>query len=131
MLRVKTFVAPSPGRGLGLFAAEPIKAGTVTWKYDADYDPSFTAQQLAALPIWMRHVLVKYGYFDQGGTRLVVPLDDLRFINHSEFGYNIDSEPDRDVARRDLAVGEELLCNYRHYEPNYFERRGIDPAEWV
>ncbi len=32
MLRVRTYLAPSPIEGIGLFAAEPIPRGTLIWK---------------------------------------------------------------------------------------------------
>lgn len=41
MLNVKASVKPSPINGLGLFADEDIKKGTITWKYNPRFDISF------------------------------------------------------------------------------------------
>lgn len=131
MLRVKTFVSSSLGRDLGLFAIDRIPSGTVTWTYDADFDRSFSMGSIDSLPAFSREVFLKYGYFDYSLNRLVVPIDDLRFINHSEKLFNIRSTPAMDVACKDIAAGEELLCNYRDYEHDYFERRLIDTSDWI
>lgn len=131
LLRVRTFVAPSPGRGLGLFAQDAIPSGTVTWKYDSELDPCFEIDFVEALPDHSRSVIFKYGYFDLFLSKFVVPIDDLRFINHSALNRNIQSSPEMDVACKDIDAGEELLCNYRDYESDYFERRNLDPASWL
>ena len=131
MLRVKTFVSTSPGRGLGLFSAQLIEPDTITWEYDPEFDLSFSREQIDSLPEMNRAILLKYGYFDDDLHRLVLPCDDLRFINHSDKGFNIGSSPRMDVAIGLIAERDELLCNYLSYEDSYFDRRKIDPSGWL
>ena len=61
MLRVKTFVSTSPGRGLGLFSAQLIEPDTITWEYDPEFDLSFSREQIDSLPEMNRAILLKYG----------------------------------------------------------------------
>ena len=112
MLRVKTEVRPSPIQGLGLFAAESIQAGTVTWLFDPDFDPTFSIEQVNLLPDFVKAKFLTWAYFDTTLMRLVLPIDDLRYINHSSADFNIHSTPSQDVAERLILAGEELLCDY-------------------
>jgi len=125
MLRLKTFIAASSISGIGLFAGQVIRAGTVTWEYDAEFDSAFTAQVLQRMPEVCREDFLKYAYFDHVRDRFVLCCDNQRFINHSA-DPNIISTPDRDTAARDIAHGEELTCDYSLYEHDWFERRGVD-----
>ena len=131
MLRVKTFIAISPGIGLGLFAAQHIPIGTVTWRYDPKIDYTVAPDAFDRLDELTKAFLIKFAYFDHALDRYILPLDDQRFINHSEKLFNIRSQTDIDVAWHEIKHGEELLCDYRHFEIDYFERRGIDPSGWV
>ena len=47
---VKTRVAPSGIHGNGLFAAEPIPAGTPIWRFAAGFDQEFTPAFWSGLP---------------------------------------------------------------------------------
>jgi len=127
MLRVRTEVKPSKISGLGLFAAEFIAKGKVTWVFDGGIDMQISRATLDRLPSLERNFLVRYGFFSQDGNTLFYLADDLRFINHS-FDPNIQSAPFEDRALRDIGVGEEMLCDYRGFEPDWFERSGLDPS---
>ena len=50
MMLVKTRVAPSGIHGNGLFAAEPIPAGTPIWRFAAGFDQEFTPAFWSGLP---------------------------------------------------------------------------------
>ena len=130
MLKVKTYVGMSPGRGLGLFAAQQIAPGTKTWEYNSEFDESFSQEQVDLLPDFAKASFIKYAYFDSEINRFIMPVDDLRFINHSEADFNIKSSPRADIAMRLIAEYEELFCNYLNYEENYFERRNLDRSVW-
>ena len=130
MLRVKTAVRPSSIHGLGLFAVEPIQAGTVTWLFDPDFDPTFSMEQVNLLPEIGKVKFWTWAYLDTALMRLVLPIDDLRYINHSSSDFNIRSTPSHDVAARLILPDEELLCDYSHFETGYFERRGFERASW-
>jgi hypothetical protein len=131
MLRIKTVLKPSGMHGIGLFADQYIKEGATTWEYDPRLDISFTFEDFEKLPQQYKNIFLKYGYYDYLLELFIVCTDDQRFINHSSRHYNIISSPDRDVACRDIKPGEELLCNYNHYEPNWFEKRGLIERDFV
>ena len=55
--------------------------------------------------------------------------DDQKYINHSRQP-NITSTPEQDVAARDIAAGEELVCNYEDYESGWFDRRDVKKEDF-
>ncbi len=124
MLRVKTKLGQSKIEGVGLFADEFIAAGTVTWQYDPEFDPSFDKEAVERIPEHVRDQFMKYSYFDHKLNKYILCSDDQRFINHSNTP-NILSTPAMDTAKYDIQKGEELFCDYTHYEHDWFERRGL------
>jgi len=131
MLRIKTVIKSSKIHGIGLFATQFIPKGTVTWQYDPGFDPDFSEKELENLKKMHEFVFLKYGYFDSQLQKFIVCIDDQRFINHSSTGYNIVSKPDCDVALRDIKSGEELLCNYNHYESDWFKKRKLKEKDFI
>lgn len=124
MLMVKTFVKEStiPGAGLGLFANEFIKKGTVTWRFCPGFDRISTDDDLLRMSEESRAQFLKYCYKSKVGNYYILPGDDDRFINHTDNNPNIiegefekNSEP-FSIAARDIEKGEELLCNYYEYD---------------
>lgn len=129
MLRVKTRLAQSDTDGIGLFADEFIPAGTVTWQYDAEFDSAFDEKVIKRIPKHVRSQFMNYSYFDHNSKKYILCSDDQRFINHSN-NPNIISTPEKDVAKYDIQIGEELLCNYTDYEYDWFERRGLEKGQF-
>lgn len=129
MLRVKTKLGLSKVNGVGLFADQFIPKGTVTWSYDKNFDVKWTEKDIKDLPAWTKEQFSKYSYFDYEQNCFILCADDQRFINHS-IDPNIISTPNEDRAGCDIAPGEELLCNYEHYEKDWFKRRDLDPANF-
>jgi SET domain-containing protein len=129
MLRVKVKPHQSALQGTGLFADEFIPKGTVTWQYDPEFDLSYDQAYLDALTEDARTDLMRYLYYDYNLKKYVLCSDDQKYINHSNTP-NIQSEPDKDVASRDIAEGEELVCNYEDYEVGWFLRRGVNPEDF-
>lgn len=126
MLRVKTKLGSSGIHGIGLFAAEFIPKGTVTWEYDPEFDTAFTKEQVERMPVPAQAIFWHYAYFDKELNKYVLCADDQRFINHSENnGNNIESTPHQDVAIKDIEIGEELLCDYYKFDDSYFDRIGL------
>ncbi|MEX0917548.1 MAG: SET domain-containing protein [Candidatus Paceibacterota bacterium] len=127
MLLIKTRIGVSSTHGIGLFAAEFIPKGTVTWEYHPNFDLSFTDEQVTKLPEVARKSLMHYSFFDTEIGKYVIPIDDLRFINHSEdqSRINIESTPHNDIAKRDIKEGEELFCDYNKFDDTYFDRIGL------
>lgn len=124
MLRVKTKLTNSAKDGIGLFADEFIKAGTVTWLYDSEFDIAFDEKAVNRVPEYARKQFIKYAYFDHDLKKYVLCADDQRFINHSVTP-NIISTPRKDVAARDILQGEEMTCDYTHFEHDWFQRRNL------
>lgn len=129
MLKAKTFIKRSEVHGTGLFAAEFIPKGTVTWQYDPEFDVGFTQEQIDALPELQRNYMLYYAYLDKDLNKLILCADNQRYINHSSKDTNITSTPRQDIANRDIQEGEELLCNYNLFDDTYFNRMNINENE--
>jgi SET domain-containing protein len=119
MLLVKTTIGPSKIEGIGIFAAEPINKGAVIWEFNPLIDILLTREQVASLSVPARDQMHKYSYFDQVYGKYLLCGDDARFFNHDDNPNCYDSPHlsgrDITVASRDIAVGEELTCNYKSF----------------
>lgn len=122
MLLVKTKIGVSSVHGIGLFADQFIPKGTITWEYNPLFDTSFTDAEVDALPDYAKKIFLHYAYFDKELNKHVLCFDDQRFINHTDHSENIESTTRRDIAARDIQLGEEILCNYNKFDDTYFDR---------
>jgi len=115
MLRVPTFLAPSPIHGIGLFAAAPIAAGTVLWELDEPFDRAVDEHALAHLDVVAQLQVQRYAYVDPLRQVRILCGDDARFFNHADDA-NCRDDPASSgtvtVAVRDIAAGEELTWDY-------------------
>lgn len=115
MLCVRTSLHPSGIHGLGLFAAEPIAAGTVIWRETPWSVTTYAPEDVAHLPPVFQQFVHTYAYLWQG--RYVLGFDDSRFMNHSEASNTRNGEDlTTTVAVRDIAFGDELTCDYREFD---------------
>lgn len=117
VLLVRTVLKPSSIQGLGVFADQDIKQGTVVWAYMEPVDQTFTPEELIVMPSIAREFLLKYAYYHIKTGRYVHSGDNGRFVNHSDTPNTIGHYPEgctegEDIAARDIARGEELTCNY-------------------
>ncbi len=131
MLLVPTRKEQSPIHGTGLFAAEPIPAGTPTWRFTPGIDLSIHPDAVKQFTEVSRDWFLMYAYLDIRTGLYVLCADDARFMNHSEtpnVGGNYEQEPvfGVDVAQRDIAEGEELTCDYRTFDRLDRERLHFD-----
>ena len=114
MLLVKTYLDKSPVAGIGLFAAEPIAAGTLVWKLsDVDlviHQRDLDAQGLTEL---QRAFFESHAY--KNGNTYYLCVDDARFMNHS-YDPNTYEKGQSSIAKRDIAAGEELTCDYGNFD---------------
>lgn len=122
MLLINVEVKNSPRDGLGLFAAQDIPKGTVTWKYDPRIDLMFTPEEVEHFPKVTRDFFDHYAYISKTSGKYILEADNARFTNHSKHN-NIDLLPAPPgeqefigVANRDIAQGEELLTNYQSFD---------------
>ena len=115
MLLVKTKLGNSKIAGIGLFADEFIKEGTVVWEYNPKFDLLYSKEEIEQLPIAFQEQLHRYSYLDKNYGKYLLCGDDARFFNHSDNPNCKDSTegPDVTVASRDIKKGEELTCNYK------------------
>jgi SET domain-containing protein len=116
VLRIPSRVGPSAIHGLGLFATEPIPAGTVVWRLDPGLDVVLDEGLVADLPVAARAHLDRYAYPDPVRRARVLCVDDARYFNHAvpaNCGDSPSEGPDVTVALRDIPAGEELTWDYR------------------
>ena len=116
MLLVRVRVDRSPIHGLGVFAAEPIQAGTQVWRFTPGFGLDVDPDLVRGQPDPLRERLLNYGYVDPRLGRYILCCDDARFLNHSDTpNLRPDFALDRygvDVAARNIATGEELTVDY-------------------
>jgi len=119
MLTIKTYLDRSPIHGLGLFAGEPIPKGATVWAFHAAIDLAYSPDAWESLKQTVTPVcfaeLQKYAY-KQNGTYYIC-FDNAQFMNHATAEYNVGNNACDDTmyAMRDIAAGEELLCNYHDF----------------
>lgn len=125
MMVVPNYVGPSAIEGVGVFAAEPIAAGSVVWRLEENLDLMLADRDLQRLPPLQREFLERYGYphmTREGIT--VLEFDNGRFMNHAEAPNTDFTDPDTGWAIRDIAAGEEITCNYREFDPSFVMQPG-------
>ena len=115
MFLIRTRVAPSAIHGVGVFACEPVAVGATVWRFNPNFDRVIDEEALRAVPEAFRAYLDIYAYraIDVGGA-LVLSCDDARFLNHSD-DPNTEDRPFVSLARRPIAVGEEITCDYGEF----------------
>lgn len=130
MLMVKTRLAPSLIAGIGLFAGQDIKKGTVTWRFMPAFDRLLSEADILNLPEPARANILDHAYLDAASGLFVLCADNARFMNH-------DADPNTagvhapgsiegyDIATRDIASGEELTCDYRTFDAHVGVKLGI------
>jgi SET domain-containing protein len=127
VLLVKTRLAASDIHGIGLFAAEFIREGTVVWESHPDLDIRLTEEQISGLAEPCREQTRKYSYREKQTGLYVLCGDDARFFNHSARPNCLDvfTDEGRDLtlAARDIEEGEELTCDYALFDLDLVEGR--------
>lgn len=96
--------------GYGVFATRPIPAGTVVWVHD-DLDQVLTPARMEVLPSVLRQHVERYAYVNADGNR-VLCWDHGRYMNHSCDPSTTSIGTSIEIARRDIAIGEQLTCEY-------------------
>lgn len=116
MLLIETRVAPSRIHGMGLFTTEAVPRGTPVWKFESGFDREFSPAQFATLPAEAQRHLRWFAFLDLASGNWVLSGDHTCFMNHAS-APNTGASPHAlppvlTVALRDIAVGEELTCDY-------------------
>lgn len=119
-MTVPTYVGPSAIEGVGIFAAEPIAAGSRIWVLDTALDRLLSDAEVAALHPLQQEFAARYGYPHMtlpGFT--VIEFDNGRFMNHSPQPNTDFTDPEIGWAIRDIAAGEEITCDYGEFDPGF------------
>ncbi|MBI5893982.1 MAG: SET domain-containing protein [Deltaproteobacteria bacterium] len=121
MLYVKTKLAPSEIHGIGLFADEFIPKGAVIWKFTSGFDLKFTEEEISRLPKQAQEYLSIYSYLSLKSGLRISPVDNGKYINHSETPNTLSQHSDYEeevltYAIIDIQVGEEITENYHSFE---------------
>ena len=128
MLAVEHYIAPSKIHGLGLFARKFIPAGALIWEFNEIIDKEIPEDDLKKLPAHVRGMVMNHAeYFpDRGVYRLGGDGD--YFMNHSDTPNCVDAG-NRMYAARDIAPGEEIVCDYRVVKVKAFDPAPIAEPE--
>jgi len=120
-------VRSSPIHGWGLFARCAIPKGVAWWQASLDNVILLNQMQLETLMTSQLNPAMEslltltriYGYYSASLDRIIVCLDNARYVNHS-FDPNSGAPPDGNplcsMALRDIQADEEITENYAHYD---------------
>ncbi|MFH1067664.1 MAG: SET domain-containing protein [bacterium] len=84
MLTVNTYLDKSPIHGIGLFEAEFIPAGTITWKFAPGLDIVLEDDFIEKLSPFQRQIVDHFAYRDRAHGKFLLPADNDRFTNFSK-----------------------------------------------
>lgn len=116
MLLVETYIAESPGMGLGVFSKNFIEKGTVIWEFVEGFDIQVHEDGYKTLnSVQKSHV---DRYFWKEGEYYYSSCDYSNFQNHS---YTPNSIPlgEKMVAARNIEANEEILVNYQSFDDDF------------
>jgi len=116
MLLVKCEARPSAIHGLGLFAAEDIRAGTAVASWTEGVDYRLTVDEFKALPSELKKFLWIYVWTWIDGN-IYGTADEGRFTNRSsDPNMRWDDETRTSHALYDIAAGDELTEDYDEFD---------------
>jgi SET domain-containing protein len=124
MLAVDNYLAPSALHGLGVFTRVRIAKGQMVSRFKAPFDLEFPPAMLAGLNPQERKYLKTYAYLSRFDGVYILTGDNDRFMNHSDTP-NVGINPDGTatcLALREIAAGEELVCDYREFDLEWPEK---------
>jgi SET domain-containing protein len=129
MMLVRVHVASSRIHGLGLFAAEAIPRGTPIWRFQPGFDHEFDPAQLAALPSPALEHVRWFGFVNSATGLATLSGDHACFMNHASAPntgtVTAPTLAPTTVALRDIAVGEELTCDYFAFDADAPRKLGL------
>ena len=115
MLIVPTYLEKSPIHGFGVFAKQFIPKGTKVWEFNPIFDIVLSEEEFESLPPSSRAEIEIHLYQPEEGGDLYYESTMGKYMNHSRSA-NVDfSEVGAGWATRDIQVGDELTCDYRHF----------------
>lgn len=113
---VKTYLAPSPIHGTGVFTAEDIPRDALIWRVDWSVDRKISQAEFEQLSGAHRELWNRYAYLSRQHGVWILCGDNGRFFNHSDAPNTYERYREVpfgiDLAARDIARGEELTTDY-------------------
>ncbi len=129
MIYINYKLDKSKHHGIGLFAAENIKKGTLIYTPSPMLDINLTQEQFDSLNDKEKKEIMWWGFYDEPTKKWHVDFDVSHFINHENEGTITQDVNHKDaylIAARDIKAGEELTQNYLEFESEEdVRRRGI------
>ena len=118
MLRVKTYLSKSKISGIGLFAGEDIKKGTITWNYSPYFLIKLTQDDINKMSAdeKKRFDILDHYWIDKNNN-YIISLDNDRFMNHSIDPNVALADDNCEIAIKDIKIDEELTIDYRTLAP--------------
>jgi SET domain-containing protein len=112
MLLTDHYISKSKIHGMGVFSAASIKAGTVVWEYNSVLDIKIQEQSLIGLPQHVVDRIKTHAEYFPTEKYYILGTDGDYYMNHSDDPNLIDGG-EKMFAARDIAIGEEMTCDYR------------------
>lgn len=114
MIVVKTKLDRSLISGIGLFADQNITKGDLIWKMTSISSFQISPNKYEELSQIEKDFIIQKDYYwmDDDGNYLI-PLDDSRFVNHSNNPNIIEQDENSCIASRDIKQNEELTIDYK------------------
>lgn len=118
MIVVKTKLDKSSISGIGLFANQDIAKGDLIWKMTSISVFQITPERYKELSQIEKDFIIDKDYYwlDKYGNYLI-PIDDSRFVNHSNNPNIIEIEENICIASRNIKQNEELTIDYKTLIP--------------
>jgi SET domain-containing protein len=122
MLLIETYIAESPGKGLGVFSKNPIKKGDVIWEFVEGFDIRVHESGYSLLNDVQKAYVDRYFWKEE--DYYYSSCDYSNFQNHS---YTPNSIPlgDKMVASRNIEENEEILVNYQSFDDDFNSYKDI------
>ena len=118
MIVVKTKLDKSLISGIGLFANQDILNGELIWKMTSISVFKITSEKYEELSQIEKKFIIEKDYYwlDDDGNYLI-PIDDSRFVNHSNNPNIIETDENSCIASREIKQNEELTIDYKTLIP--------------
>lgn len=118
--------------GTGVFARQPIKAGTRIWQVDSSMHKCTREAMYALSPRKLKFAL-HGGYYHKSSGLFLWYTDGMQYMNHATtpmanigLSYWPTIDDDHTIALRDIEPGEELYEDY-----GFWSDGGISPDHWL
>lgn len=110
MLQIRTYLDKSNINGIGVFADENIKTGSLVWRFNPNIDKILNDKDTFSTV--EKEFIKKYAYFDKQLNTWILSSDNDKFTNHSDTPNTIPISNGDVIACKNIKQGEEITINY-------------------